>query len=114
MKFVEALAKMKPGDIVQDVSKKYMSIQMKLTGDVEWANGNSVELDAYVINMEVEFLDRECTWQEAIQAWVDGKVVLHKNVDLGNREFNKKANDEFRANVGRFKKGQWYILGGDK
>jgi hypothetical protein len=92
--------------------------------DLEY-NGDKANVDCNIRITDVgsikaddwELIPQEVTWQEAIQAWVDGKTVYCKisaedsPVNMGTRYIHYGDSNETRYPLSKieFSNGKWYI-----
>ena len=60
------------------------------------------------LDWEWELVPQEVTWQEAVQAWLDGKTA--KMVEGSEVIILKGKKDTLIFNKSRFTNGKWYIL----
>jgi hypothetical protein len=69
------------------------------------------------LHIEWELIPQEVPWQEALQAWLDGKTVscrveaCDNQVNLATRYIHYGDSNETRYPLGKveFTKGKWYI-----
>lgn len=103
-------------ELTEDPTKKFKSkdgwfIKITEEGNLTWIDNNFVGYGVFTVKRgELEddwhLVRQPVTWQEAIQAWADGKII---RLAMPGWENAWGPNNAVELNQCRIKDGTWYV-----